>query len=94
MVGAHISFTGPLNQQCLSPNNSNNDDDDDDDDKYNNNNLYDAVTQSSMLGVRRPPESINSRVELRSLPREFSSLFYSLLKTFLFARAWAGSASE
>ena len=47
MVGAHISFTGPLNQQCLSPNNSNDDDDDDDDDdKYNNNNLYDAVTQS------------------------------------------------
>ena len=26
--------------------------------------------------------------ELRSLPRDFSSSFYSLLKTFLFARAW------
>ena len=33
-------------------------------------------------------------LELRSLPRDFSSSFYSLLKTFLFARAWAGSASE
>src|SRR6218665_2924598 len=29
--------------------------------------------------------------ELRSLPCDFLSSFYSLLKTFLFARAWAGS---
>src|SRR6218665_2303255 len=33
-------------------------------------------------------------LELRSLPRDFSSSFYSLLKTFVFARAWAASASE
>src|SRR6218665_956258 len=32
--------------------------------------------------------------ELCSLPRDFSSSFYSLLKTFFFARAWVGSASE
>jgi len=32
--------------------------------------------------------------ELRSLPRDFSSSFYSLLKAFLFAQDWAGSASE
>src|SRR6218665_3331159 len=34
------------------------------------------------------------RSELRSLPRELSSSFYKLLKTLLFGRAWAGSASE
>src|SRR6218665_2249551 len=32
--------------------------------------------------------------ELRSLPRDFLSSFYSLVTTFVFARAWAGSASE
>ena len=32
--------------------------------------------------------------ELRSLPRDLSSSFYKLLKTLLFGRAWAGSASE
>src|SRR6218665_3500909 len=32
--------------------------------------------------------------DLRSLPRDFSSSFYKLLKTLLFGRAWAGSASE
>src|SRR6218665_2542957 len=32
--------------------------------------------------------------EIRSLPRDLSSSFYKLLKTFIFARAWAGSASE
>src|SRR6218665_1676684 len=31
---------------------------------------------------------------LRSLPRDLSSSFYKLLKTLLFGRAWAGSASE
>src|SRR6218665_2562812 len=29
-----------------------------------------------------------------SLPRDLSSSFYKLLKTLLFGRAWAGSASE
>src|SRR6218665_3240487 len=33
-------------------------------------------------------------LELRSLPRDFSSSFYSLLKTFHFARSWAGGAAE
>src|SRR6218665_3007985 len=32
--------------------------------------------------------------ELRSLPRDLSSSFYKLLKTLLFGRTWAGSASE
>ena len=32
--------------------------------------------------------------ELRSLPRDLSNSFYKLLKTLLFGRAWAGSASE
>src|SRR6218665_2556710 len=32
--------------------------------------------------------------EIRSLPRDLSSSFYKLLKTFIFARASAGSASE
>jgi len=33
-------------------------------------------------------------LELPSLPRDISSSFYSLLKTFLFDRAWSESASE
>src|SRR6218665_616 len=32
--------------------------------------------------------------EIRSLPRDLSSSFYKLLKTFIFGRAWAGTASE
>src|SRR6218665_1345091 len=32
--------------------------------------------------------------DLRSLSRDLSSSFYKLLKTLLFGRAWAGSASE
>src|SRR6218665_1573098 len=32
--------------------------------------------------------------EIRSPPRDLSSSFYKILKTFIFARAWAGSASE
>src|SRR6218665_1285390 len=32
--------------------------------------------------------------DLRSLPRDLSSSFYKLLKTLLFGRSWAGSASE
>jgi len=32
--------------------------------------------------------------ELRSLPRDLSNSFYKLIKTLLFGRAWAGSASE
>lgn len=36
----------------------------------------------------------NLKTFLLSLPCDSSSSFYSLLKTFLFAGAWAGSASE
>jgi len=32
--------------------------------------------------------------DLRSLPRDLSTSFYKLLKTLLFGRARAGSASE
>src|SRR6218665_471035 len=32
--------------------------------------------------------------EIRSLPRDLSSSFYTLLKTFTLVRAWAGSAFE
>ena len=32
--------------------------------------------------------------ELRSLPWDLSSSFFTLLKIFLFTRTWAGSASE
>src|SRR6218665_2974377 len=32
--------------------------------------------------------------ELRSFPRNLSSSFCKLLETFIFARAWAGSATE
>jgi len=32
--------------------------------------------------------------EICSLPRDLSSSFYKLLKTFIFAWAWAGSAFE
>ena len=42
-----------------------------------------------------PPvwNGLPSEFQLRSLPRELSSSFYKLLKTLLFGRAWAGSAS-
>jgi len=36
----------------------------------------------------------NFPTDLRSLPRDLSGTLYGLLKTFLFARAWAGRASE
>ena len=32
--------------------------------------------------------------DVHSLPRDLSRSFYKLLKTFIFARGWAGSASE
>ena len=32
--------------------------------------------------------------EIRSLPRDLSNSFYKLLKSFIFAWAWAGSASD
>ena len=55
---------------------------------------YTATTQNRAFSAVGPSIWNGLPFELRSLPRDFSSSFYSLLKTFLFARAWAGSASE
>src|SRR6218665_2502248 len=55
---------------------------------------YTAIKQNRAFSVAGPTIWNDLPFELRSVPRDFSSSFYSLLKTFLFARAWAGSASE
>src|SRR6218665_359668 len=55
---------------------------------------YMAIKQNMALSAAGPSIWNGFHFELRSLPRDFSSSFSSLLKTFLFARAWAGSASE
>jgi len=55
---------------------------------------YTAIKQNRAFSVAGPTIWNDLPFELRSLPRDFSSSFYSLLKTFLFAQAWAGSASE
>src|SRR6218665_1248223 len=55
---------------------------------------YTAIKQNRAFSVAGPTVWNDLPFELRSLPRDFSSSFYSLLKTFLFAQAWAGSASE
>src|SRR6218665_7605 len=55
---------------------------------------YTAIKQNRAFSAAGPSIWNGLPFELRSLPRDFSSSFYSLLKTFLFARAWAGSASE
>ena len=55
---------------------------------------YTAIKQNRAFSAAGPSIWNGLPFELCSLPRDFSSSFYSLLKTFLFARAWAGSASE
>ena len=55
---------------------------------------YTAIKQNRAFSAAGPYIWNGLPFELRSLSRDFSSSFYSLLKTFLFARAWAGSASE
>src|SRR6218665_3120270 len=55
---------------------------------------YMAIKQNRAFSAAGPSLWNGLPFELRSLPRDFSSSFYSLLKTFFFARAWAGSASE
>src|SRR6218665_3168113 len=55
---------------------------------------YTPTKQNRAFSMARPSIWNGLPLELRSLPRDFSSSFYSLHKTFLFARAWAGSASE
>src|SRR6218665_2678659 len=53
-----------------------------------------ALKQHRALSIVGPFAWNGLPSELRSLPRNLSSTFYKLLKTFIFARAWAGSASE
>src|SRR6218665_871844 len=55
---------------------------------------YTAIKQNRAFSAAGPSIWNGLPFKLRSLPRDFSSSFYSLLKTFLFARASAGSASE
>src|SRR6218665_35977 len=53
-----------------------------------------AIKQHRAFSIVGPSVWNNFPSEIRSLPRDLSSSFYKLLKTFIFARAWAGSASE
>src|SRR6218665_1487281 len=53
-----------------------------------------ATRQKRAFSIVGPSVWNDLPSELRSLPRELSSSFYKLLKTLLFGRAWAGSASE
>src|SRR6218665_1635379 len=53
-----------------------------------------AIKQHRAFSTVGPSAWNSLPSELRSLPRDLSSLFYKLLKTFTFALAWAESASE
>src|SRR6218665_2035691 len=53
-----------------------------------------ATRQKRAFSIVSPSVWNDLPSELRSLPRDLSSSFYKLLKTLLFGRAWAGSASE
>src|SRR6218665_1034651 len=53
-----------------------------------------AIKQHRAFSIVGPSLWNSLPPEICSLPRDLSSLFYKLLKTFIFARAWAGSASE
>src|SRR6218665_742319 len=53
-----------------------------------------ATRQKRALPIVGPSVWNDLPSELRSLPHDLSSSFYKLLKTLLFGRAWAGSASE
>src|SRR6218665_1815333 len=55
---------------------------------------YTATKQNRAFSAAGPSIWNGLPFELLSLTRDFSIPFYSRLKTFLFARAWAGSASE
>ena len=57
---------------------------------YKNFNFSQAILQKNIEFSRQ----ISLPSEIRSLPQDLSSSFYKLLKTFIFDRAWAGSASE
>src|SRR6218665_3974609 len=53
-----------------------------------------ATRQKRAFSIVDPSVWSGLPSELRSLPRDLSSSFHKLLKTLLFGRAWAGSASE
>src|SRR6218665_1921918 len=53
-----------------------------------------AIKQHKAFSIVGPSVWNSLPPEIRSLPPDLSSSFYKLLKTFIFARAWAGSASE
>ena len=53
-----------------------------------------AIKQLRAFSIVGPSTWNSLPSEIRSLPRDLSSSFYKLLKTFIFAEAWAGSASE
>ena len=53
-----------------------------------------ATRQKRAFSIVGPSVWNDLPSELRSPPRDLSSSFYKLLKTLLFGRAWAGSASE
>ena len=53
-----------------------------------------ATRQHKAFSVTGPSVWNDLLSNLRSQPRNMSGTFYSLLKTFLFDRAWVGSASE
>src|SRR6218665_4045849 len=53
-----------------------------------------AIKQHRAFSIVGPSVWNSLPSEIRSLPRDLSSSFYKLLKTFIFVQAWAGSASE
>jgi len=55
---------------------------------------YTATRQDRAFSAAGPSIWNGLPLELRSLPRDLCSSFYSLRKKLLFARAWARSASE
>ena len=53
-----------------------------------------AIRQHWAFSIVGPSAWNSLQSELCSLPRDFSSSLYKLLKTFAFTRAWIGSACE
>src|SRR6218665_497139 len=53
-----------------------------------------AIKQHRAFAIVGPSIWNSLPPEIRFLPRDLSSSFYKFLKTIIFARAWAGSASE
>ena len=53
-----------------------------------------ATRQRRGFLIASPSLSNSLPSDLRSLPQDLSGSYHKLLKTFLFDRAWVGSASE